>query len=274
MRDFDYSTVRAGSGLQSRYILGMRVDATSYGDAAMRVARWAKAGESRFVCIASVNNVMEAHDDHEFLSIMNDADLVTPDGMPLVWGLRRLGLPHASRVYGPDLTPAVLTKASEEGIPVGFYGGSPGVLEAFLLRVERGWPNLRIAYAWSPPFRDLTDEEDERVVEEMNASGARMLFVGIGCPRQEIWMSNHRGRVDAVMLGVGAASGCPKEDHQAIRPHEATGRVGRNIDNSMLNEVLGWEPQVRLEEGLKRTCAWIESELQGAGRKPHASPVV
>jgi N-acetylglucosaminyldiphosphoundecaprenol N-acetyl-beta-D-mannosaminyltransferase len=205
MRDFDYSTVRAGSGLQSRYILGMRVDATSYGDAAMRVARWAKAGESRFVCIASVNNVMEAHDDLEFLSIMNDADLVTPDGMPLVWGLRRLGLPHASRVYGPDLTPAVLTKASEEGIPVGFYGGSPSVLEAFLLRVERGWPNLRIAYAWSPPFRDLTDEEDERVVEEMNASGARLLFVGIGCPRQEIWMSNHRGRVDAVMLGVGAA---------------------------------------------------------------------
>ena len=205
MRDSDYSTGRARSRLQSRYILGMRVDATSYADAAMRVARWAKAGESRFVCIASVNNVMEAYDDLKFRSIMNDADLVTPDGMPLVWGLRRLGVPHASRVYGPELTPAVLTKASYEGIPVGFYGGSPGVLEAFLHRVEGGWPDLRIVYAWSPPFRDLTEEEDERVVEEINASGARMLFVGIGCPRQEIWMNNHRGRIDAVMLGVGAA---------------------------------------------------------------------
>jgi N-acetylglucosaminyldiphosphoundecaprenol N-acetyl-beta-D-mannosaminyltransferase len=205
MGDSDHETRRADHMLQSRYILGMRVDATSYEDAATRVARWAKSAESRYVCIASVNNVMEAYDDPAFRSTMNDADLVTPDGMPLVWGLRRLGVTDASRVYGPDLTPAVLTKASDEGIPVGFYGGSPDVLEAFLGRVERGWPHLRIAYAWSPPFRDLTEEEDREVVKEVNASGAKMLFVGIGCPRQEIWMNRHRGRIDAVMLGVGAA---------------------------------------------------------------------
>jgi N-acetylglucosaminyldiphosphoundecaprenol N-acetyl-beta-D-mannosaminyltransferase len=205
MLQSDYPTRSIDRMLQSRYIVGMRVDATSYEDAAIRVARWARSGESRYVCIASVNNVMEAYDDAEFRSIMNDADLVTPDGMPLVWGLRRLGVAHATRVYGPDLTPVLLTKASEEGIPVGFYGGSPAVLEAFLHRVEHDWPGLRVTYAWSPPFRDLTDEEDRRVVEEINSAGTRMLFVGIGCPRQEIWMSHHRGRVDAVMLGVGAA---------------------------------------------------------------------
>src|ERR687892_552093 len=109
----------------------MRVDATSYEDAAMRISEWALAGESRYVCVAAVNNVMEAYDNRDFLSVMNGADLVTPDGMPLVWGLHRLGVPHASRVYGPDLTPVLLTKASEAGIPVGFYGGSPEVLDAF-----------------------------------------------------------------------------------------------------------------------------------------------
>ena len=200
-----YATRNVDHGLESRYILGMRVDATSYDDAAIRVARWAKMGESRYVCIASVNNVMEAYDDLGFRHLMNDADLVTPDGMPLVWGLRRLGVSDASRVYGPDLTPVVLTKASEEGLPVGFYGASPDVLDAFLHRVEREWPHLNITYAWSPPFRDLTDAEDRKVVEEVNASGTRILFVGTGCPRQEIWMSRHRGRIQAVMMGVGAA---------------------------------------------------------------------
>jgi N-acetylglucosaminyldiphosphoundecaprenol N-acetyl-beta-D-mannosaminyltransferase len=175
----------------------MRVDATSYEDAAIRISEWAIAGESRFVCVAAVNNVMEAYDNADFLSVMNAADLVTPDGMPLVWGLRRLGVPHASRVYGPDLTPVLLTKASRERIPVGFYGGSPDVLDTFLTRVQEKWPDLVIAYAWSPPFRDLTEQEDERVV----TSGAKMLFVGIGCPRQEMWMHAKRGRIEAVMLG-------------------------------------------------------------------------
>jgi N-acetylglucosaminyldiphosphoundecaprenol N-acetyl-beta-D-mannosaminyltransferase len=183
----------------------MRVDATSYEDSATRISRWALAGESRYVCIAAVNNVMEAYDSSEFRSVMNGADLVTPDGMPLVWGLRRLGVHHASRVYGPDLTPVLLAKANEEGIPVGFYGGTREVLTALLERVKHRWPDLHIAYAWSPPFRDLTEQEDEKVVTEVNASGARMLFVGIGCPRQEIWMHEKRGRVGAVMLGVGAA---------------------------------------------------------------------
>jgi N-acetylglucosaminyldiphosphoundecaprenol N-acetyl-beta-D-mannosaminyltransferase len=203
MRELDYGEHGVERSLQSRHILGMRVDATSYKDAAIRVNRWAKAGESRYVCVASVNNVMEAYDSPEFRSVMNDADMVTPDGMPLVWGLRLLGISGASRVYGPDLTPALLTKASEEGVPVGFYGGSSEVLDAFLNRVERGWPNLRTTYAWSPPFRDLTDEEDRKVVEDVNASGTRLLFVGLGCPRQEIWMHRHRDQIQSVMLGVG-----------------------------------------------------------------------
>jgi N-acetylglucosaminyldiphosphoundecaprenol N-acetyl-beta-D-mannosaminyltransferase len=191
--------------LQTRFVLGMRVDATTYDDAAWRIVGWAKGGESRYVCVATVNNVMEAHDDGRYLRVMNEADLVTPDGMPLVWGLRRMGIPQATRVYGPDLTPVVLDMAEAEGVPVGFYGGSPRVLDALLATVAGRWPDLRVAHASSPPFRDLSAEEDEEITLSIVASGVRILFVGLGCPKQEQWMADHRDRLPAVMVGVGAA---------------------------------------------------------------------
>jgi N-acetylglucosaminyldiphosphoundecaprenol N-acetyl-beta-D-mannosaminyltransferase len=190
---------------RSRSILGMRVDATSYENATRQVVIWARSSRSRCVCIASVNNVMEAHDDAHFMHVMNQADLVTPDGMPLVWGLRWLGVERATRVYGPDLTPLILEAAEREGLAVGFYGGAPNVLEALVAIAGRRWPDLKIAYTYSPPYRDLTPEEDVQVVQAIHACGVKILFVGLGCPRQETWMASHRGQFGAVMVGVGAA---------------------------------------------------------------------
>jgi N-acetylglucosaminyldiphosphoundecaprenol N-acetyl-beta-D-mannosaminyltransferase len=194
-----------GSDPPSRRIVGTRVHATSYRDATDRIVNWAREGESRYVCVATVHSVMEAHDSALFARAMEEADLVTPDGMPLVWGLRRLSIPGATRVYGPDLTPQVLSAAESAGLPVGFYGATPEVLSALVSRARQRWPDLDVAYAWGPPFRDLTPEEDERTVRAINESGARILFVGLGCPKQELWMARHRARVRAVQVGVGAA---------------------------------------------------------------------
>ena len=191
--------------LQSRFIVGMRVDATSYDDAANRVVEWAKRGETRYVCVASVNNVMHARDDAAYADMMNAADLVTPDGMPLVWGLRILGVPHASRTYGPSLTPLVCERAAREGIPVAFYGGTPEVLERMHSELLRAYPQLDIVYSWPPPFRPLTQAEEDQVARDIIASGARIVFVGLGTPKQEQWMVRHRDTLTAVMLGVGAA---------------------------------------------------------------------
>ena len=152
-----------------------------------------------------MNNIMEAYDSPDFKAIHNQADLVTPDGMPLVWGLRLLGLKHATRVYGPDLTPALLSAAELNGIPVGFYGASQKVLNRLLEVVSARWPKLDVRYAFSPPFRPLADEEDEIIVRDINSSGARILFIGLNTPKQDRWMAAHRGRVNAVMMGVGAA---------------------------------------------------------------------
>lgn len=187
------------------YILGMRVDATSYKDAVSRVLDWASARESRYVCVANVHMTMEAYDSLEFQRIVNSADLVTPDGMPLVWMLRKLGVSNQRRVYGPALMDRLCEIASREGVPVGLYGGRRETLDELKARLRAKYPNLNIVYAHSPPFRSLTAAEDERVVEEINASGARILFVGLGCPKQERWMAEHKGRIKAVMLGVGAA---------------------------------------------------------------------
>lgn len=183
----------------------MRVDATSYARAAQEVLRWAGNGESRYVCVATVNNVIEAYDDPQYRAVMEAADLITPDGMPLVWGLRLLGVSGATRVYGPDLTPIVCQLAAEQGVPVGFYGGSEDVVKELVVRLRQRFPGLKVAYRASPPFRPPTAEEQRRTIEDLHRSGARILFVGLGTPKQELWMAAHRPQVRAVMLGVGAA---------------------------------------------------------------------
>ena len=186
-------------------ILGSRVDPISYAQATQQVVAWAQQHESRYVCAANVHMLMEAYDSPEFQNVVNGADLVTPDGMPLVWMLRCLGYPQQERVYGPDLTLRLIEAAAMQEISVGFYGGTVETLVQLTNSFKEKHPNLQIKYSYSPPFRPLTTDEDESVILAMNASGAKILFVGLGCPKQERWMASHRGRIQVVMLGVGAA---------------------------------------------------------------------
>jgi len=189
----------------NRHILNVRVDATTYSDATMRVIAWAREARSSYVCLATVNAIMEAHGSYAYQRVMREADLVTSDGMPLVWLLRGLGLAGASRVYGPDLTLAILAAAAEHVIPVGFYGTSDPTLAKLIEALQRRFPNLKIVYAYAPPFRTLTTAEDEEATRAIEVSGARILFVGLGGAKQDYWMHAHHGRIHCVMLGVGAA---------------------------------------------------------------------
>jgi N-acetylglucosaminyldiphosphoundecaprenol N-acetyl-beta-D-mannosaminyltransferase len=189
----------------SRFVLGMRVDATTYAAAAASIVQWAQEGTGRYVCVANVHMTMEAHDDPAFMAIVSDADLVTSDGMPLVWALRALGLRDATRVYGPTLTLRVCEAAALAGVPVGFHGGRPEVIGPLVESLRGQVPNLRIDYAVSPPFGTHDAAEDAATVAAILCSGVRILFVGLGCPKQERWMGAHRDRLPVVQLGVGAA---------------------------------------------------------------------
>ena len=155
--------------------------------------------------MATVNNVMEGYDDPDYLAAMRRADLITADGMPLVWALRLFGAPVARRVAGSELTPAILRRAAPNGIPVGFFGGTPEVLVRLRGWAEATFAGLDVAFVSSPPFRPLSEEEEEQVVADIAASGARIVFVGLGCPKQELWMDRVHGRLPAVTVGVGAA---------------------------------------------------------------------
>jgi len=188
-----------------REILGVKVAASSYGETVEKSIAWTKRGESRAVVFANVHVLMEAFDDAIFRAELNAADIVNPDGMPLVWALRTMGERDATRVYGPDATQVLLHAAQESGTPVGFYGGSEATLKGLVAKVRRQWPELKIVFTMSPPFRPLEATEDEEIVKRISDSGVRMLFVGLGCPKQEHWIMEHRGRISAVMLGVGAA---------------------------------------------------------------------
>jgi N-acetylglucosaminyldiphosphoundecaprenol N-acetyl-beta-D-mannosaminyltransferase len=189
----------------ARRVLGMRVDATSYAHAVEAILAQAEAGRGGTTCVATVHMVMEAYDAPDYRAIVNAADLVTPDGVPLVWMLRVLGVPGAGRVYGPDLLPLVCEAAAARGVPVGFYGGSGDVLDALVSRILARFPGLRVAFAHAPPFRELSAQEDAEVCDAIRDSGARVLFVGLGCPKQERFMAAHRDRLPCAMVGVGAA---------------------------------------------------------------------
>jgi N-acetylglucosaminyldiphosphoundecaprenol N-acetyl-beta-D-mannosaminyltransferase len=193
------------SPLEYRHIIGMRVDATSYEDATERIVTWAKTKIGKRVCAANVHMAMETYDNPKFAEVVNHADLVTPDGMPLVWGLRTLGIERATRVCGPHLTLTVCEAAARMSIPIALYGGTPESLIDFTNFLVAKYPEIEIVCQISPPFRALTLAEDTAFTQQIVASGAQILFVGIGCPRQEIWMAEHQERIPAVMLGVGAA---------------------------------------------------------------------
>ena len=186
-------------------VLGIRFDARSTDQAADQILDWAHAGEARYACFSNAHGVVEALDDPSFERVLNEADLNLPDGMSVVREMRAQGAEQRDRVYGPDATLAVAKRAARDGVPVAFYGSSPEVLDRLQRRLLVRVPGIRIVEAISPPFRPLTPEEDEAYVQQLRASGARIVFVGLGCPRQERWCAEHAARVGAVCLAVGAA---------------------------------------------------------------------
>lgn len=186
-------------------VLGSPIDAIRWTPVLGRIIRWAKDHESRYACICNVHVVVTASRDQELAGAIRGADLATPDGMPIALCLRLAGFRGQPRIAGPDLMWACLEAAQRERVAVYFYGARPETLEKLETRVRAAFPRLRLVGSHSPPFRSLTPEEDTAEVERIKRSGAQLLFVGLGCPKQEIWMAQHRGRIHAVMMGVGAA---------------------------------------------------------------------
>ena len=186
-------------------ILGSHIDALSWDDAINTIDGWSKKHESKYVAICNVHSVVTALQDKTHGEVINAADMATSDGMPITWALRKLGFPSQQRINGPDLMWKYCEKAEKDGQKIFFYGSTDEILALLKARLMAVFPKLQIAEMYSPPFRDLTEKEDIAIIERINASGAGVVFIGLGCPRQELWMQQHRGKINAVMIGVGAA---------------------------------------------------------------------
>jgi len=167
---------------------------------------WIAHRQQHYVCITGVHGIMESQRDEGLRRIHNEAGLVTPDGMPLVWLSRLYGHGHVRRVYGPDLMLALCEHSLSKGYRHFFYGGGEGMPELLANNLRRRFPGLRVVGGYSPPFRPLSGAEDERIVAAINEADPDVVWVGLSTPKQERWMTEHVGRLSApVLIGVGAA---------------------------------------------------------------------
>ena len=191
----------------ARYnLFGVQVSSTCYDEVVARLMQAAQAGKPALADFMPVHLLTEVARRHDLRAMLDDFDIVAPDGQPVRWALNwfhRAGL--TDRVYGPELMRRLCAAAAEKGVSVYLYGGTEDVLAKLQERMRAWFPNLKIAGAESPPFRPLTDEEHEQATRRINVSGAGIVFIGIGSPKQEVFAHRHRADIHAVQLCVGAA---------------------------------------------------------------------
>jgi N-acetylglucosaminyldiphosphoundecaprenol N-acetyl-beta-D-mannosaminyltransferase len=199
-------TAAAPAPLPAAEILGVPLALTDYERTMDWMDAMIAAREKAYVTAAAVHLVMVAREDAETRAAVQDATLAVPDGQPLVWALRALGH-DASRVYGPDLMANYCERSARTGVTMFLYGGrNQGALVQLALSLRRRFPGIKIVGGYSPPFRDLTQEEENWIVDEIDRSGADVVWVGTGQPKQEKWMRRMRPRLRApILVGVGAA---------------------------------------------------------------------
>jgi len=184
-------------------VIGFPVTAVSFDHQIELILKWAKRRISKVVCVANVHMLMEAHRNPQFAAVLSSADLVTPDGMPLVWLMNLLGVWRQNRVAGMDILLALCQQVSAKRISVFFVGSERETLDRMKVRLQQEFPQLQIVGMEPLPFRSLNSEEDADIIEKINSSEAGIVFVSLGCPKQEIWMSDHHGKINTVMLGLG-----------------------------------------------------------------------
>jgi N-acetylglucosaminyldiphosphoundecaprenol N-acetyl-beta-D-mannosaminyltransferase len=188
-------------------VLGVRVDAVQMPEVIARMEKWIQErSKVHYVAVSGMHGVAEAQYSPLFKQVLNASDLVVPDGISLVWMGRLRGYDLKRRVCGPDLMPAFCAQTLETGYRHFFYGGAPGVAQRLAQVFSVRFPGLQVVGTYCPPFRPLTDQEELEVLVTINRSRPDILWIGLGTPKQEHWMYEHREKLHVpVMVGVGAA---------------------------------------------------------------------
>ncbi len=193
--------------IPTKYLLNTPITCLTFEEQIMLMLRWARTKESKTICLANVHMLMEAYWDRSFAGVLEEADMVTPDGMPLVWMLQKLGTYNQNRVAGLDVFINLCELAQQCQVKIYCVGSQPEVLVKMKHRLEEEYPVLHIAGMETLPqitIEEIVEDVDYPLIDRINESGAGIVFVCLGCPKQEIWMNQHQGKINAVMVGVGA----------------------------------------------------------------------
>ena len=196
-------------------LFGVGVSPTTYDEAVAAVVSSARQRGGGVVSCHAVHAIVTASGDAGLCKQVNAFEMVTPDGQPVRWALNLLHRARLTdRVYGPELMLQICERAAREELSVYLYGGTPTVIDKLRQRLLADYPTLRIAGAEAPPFRPLTPDEDRAAIQRINGSGAAILFIGLGCPKQDIFAFEHRDSIQAVQICVGAAF----DFHAGVKP--------------------------------------------------------
>lgn len=185
-------------------VLTVDITVGSFMEHVRAIADLGQAHTSSYVCCVNAHMTVEARDP-VFGKVVREADLATADGMPVLKAMQLFNKVRQERVAGNDLMPALFHEAAHRGLGVYLFGSSDDVQQRIVDRAARELPGLRIVGRWSPPFRPLDQMDFEGDAARINASGAHIIMVSLGCPKQERWMAAMKGRVNGVMLGIGGA---------------------------------------------------------------------
>lgn len=190
---------------KGRKVLSTFIDALSWDESIDLISRWGSNRESRTVCLCNVHSSVSAINDTSLAASLADSDMVLPDGSPIAWALRKKGFKHQHRIAGPDLMEKLCKSIENTNLGIFLFGSTTETLQKLEQYLNSNFPNLSLTGKLSPKYGNWSIAEEENYIKTINNSGAGIVFIGLGCPKQEIWMIKNRKKVHGVMLGVGAA---------------------------------------------------------------------
>lgn len=186
-------------------VIGTFIDALDWTKVLETIIHWGRSHESRTVCLCNVHSSVTARSDQELANALSLSDMVLPDGAPVAWVLRQSGFPSQTRIAGPDLMNKLCGELQDKNISIFLFGSSQDTLDKVKSNLQSFFPKLHIAGSLSPRYGTWSREEEEHYIDEINNSNAGIIFIGLGCPKQEVWMVKNKDNIKGVLLGVGAA---------------------------------------------------------------------